>query len=159
MTDNRSFISTGQPVLRLRLSPWLCVAGNCELVYPALASQRVWGWILWAACWRAAPAPSSASLPAGAPSSAAPTDVPGKQTTAAASWARTSTQENRSRSVSKHTAGLSSGTMRAVVWSYPVSVFQCIQLSCWIVSQWFLCCDLFQHLRNKKKLLFFNLRK
>lgn len=64
-------------------SPWLCAAGICERVCPASASQRGWGWILWAECWRAAPAPSSASLPAGAPSSAAPTDVPGKQTTAA----------------------------------------------------------------------------
>lgn len=69
--------------LSLTFSPWLCAAGICELVCPASASQRGWGWILWAECWRAAPAPSSASLPAGAPSSAAPTDVPGKQTTTA----------------------------------------------------------------------------
>lgn len=62
------------------LSPWLCVAGTCALVCPASASQRVWGWTLWAVGWTAAPAPSSASLPAWAPSLAAPTDVPVTET-------------------------------------------------------------------------------
>lgn len=137
----------------LSFSPWLCGAGNCELVYPAWASQRVWGWILWAACWRAAPAPSLASPPAGAPSSAAPTDVPGKQTSAAARWALS--WETLPRRENCHKAC-------TVVLAHPVSVFQRIQLSAWIVPQRFLWRDLFQHLcnrHNNNNNKSFNLRK